>query len=166
MLKFLANIGYMFLFCLFMLFLLIVEAVYAIAALGAVVGNWCGDQSLDSMQGGIRKFKKTCGLFLSRVKNMALSRYELSFKQESLFHVGIKTDRDAVVKYSYMVGTVRRGTFDFELEPIKWDRTTCIEKIELSHMSLPAKTFYGPIHMVVGDTLKLIYGRHLSLETM
>jgi hypothetical protein len=42
---------------------------------------------------------------------------------------------------------------------IKWDKTICVEKVEVSHMSLPAKTFYGPIHMMVGDTLKVSYGK-------
>jgi hypothetical protein len=160
--KFLAYPLYMFVFCLFMLFLLLVEAGSAVVMVVGAAGRWCGDQSMDSIQGGICKFKKTCNLFLSRVKNMIFSRYELSFKQESLFHVGIKTNHDAVIKYSYMVGTVKRGTFDFMLEDIKWDKTICVERVEVSHMSLPAKTFYGPIHMMVGDTLKVSYGKEMS----
>lgn len=113
--------------------------------------------------GACSLFKKTITLF-KQLKNFFFSRYELSFKQETLFHVGIKTDRDVVMKYSYMVGAVRRGSFDFEIEPIKWDRTTIVEKITFSHMSLPTKTFYGPIHMCVGDVLKLIYGKHINFE--
>jgi hypothetical protein len=157
MFKFLANIGYMFTFVVFMLFLLLVEAGCAVVMVVGAVGSWCGEQSLDSIQGGVRKFKKTCGLFLSRVWNFLTSRYELSFKEETLFKVGIKTDKDALVKYSHMVGTVRPGSFEFELEPITYSTATTVEKIELEHMCRPVNTILGPIHMMNGDVLKLSY---------
>lgn len=152
-------------FALFIVFGMCITAVAVEAVLGLCdVFMWCAEKANNSLWKAKQKFKKTSepvAGFLTRIKNMVMSRYELSFKQESLFHVGIKTDKDAVVKYSYMVGTVRRGSFDFEIEPIKYDHTTCIEKIELSHMNLPAKTIYGPIHMMYADVLKLTYGKTL-----
>lgn len=107
-----------------------------------------------------RTFSKT-RCFLGRVRNMVLSRYELSFKQETLFKVGIKTNRDAIVKECWMLGHVRRGSFDWEIEEIKYTVATVVEKIELSHMSLPCKTIYGPIHLMNGDVLRLSYGKEL-----
>lgn len=96
-----------------------------------------------------QKFKET--------RNFLFSRYELSFKQETLFKVEIKTDRDGFVKTTYMVGQRRPGTFSWDLEKIEYDMTTLVEYIKVHHMSRPPKTIYGPILMLSGDTLQVSY---------
>jgi hypothetical protein len=104
-----------------------------------------------------RKFYKTCDFF-KRLKNVFFSRYELSFKQETLFKVAIYADNGWGAIYNdYLVGTVTRGTFTYELEPFVADKDMIINRVEISHMSLPPKVLYGPFHLMDGDSLKVSY---------
>lgn len=98
-----------------------------------------------------KKFKKTRA-WLRHIKNVILSKYELSIKQETLFRVSVNSGPEF-----YLIGTLQRGTFVRELEPIVFDHTQIMEYIDISHMSLPPRRVYGPVLLVNGDKLTLSY---------
>jgi hypothetical protein len=105
-------------------------------------------------------FKKTRDT-IQRLKNMFWSRYELSFKQQTLFNVTINDDPTFVV-----IGTVKPGTFDYVLEPITYLTSETISRVRVSHMNLSSKEILlrgGPIYMVVGDQFIITYERQLTM---
>jgi hypothetical protein len=92
---------------------------------------------------------------------MLWSRYELSFKQQTLFNVTINDDPTFVV-----IGTVKPGTFDYVLEPITYLTSKTISRVRVSHMMLGPKEVRligGPIHLISGDQFIITYERQLTM---
>ena len=101
-------------------------------------------------------FKKTLAWF-RHIKNVFFSKYELAFKQETLFRVSVNGGPEF-----YLVGTMKPGSFDRILEPLTFPKTMTVEYITISHMTLASKILYGPIFYCVEDQIRITYSLPLK----
>lgn len=138
-------------------FFLFVDICLSLLQLGIVCVGFLVDLVTYTVGARVNKTRT----FFRKLKNMFWSKYELSFKQETLFQVRLQRD-GAWGPTFHSVGTVKPGTFDYVLEPIEYSRATVVNTIEIVHMSLATKVIHGPIHMMPRDVLQLCYSKKLT----